>query len=592
MAIASRTALRARKKKAFSCIQAGRFGEAGKILSGVCKSDPRDPEAHFLFGVVNGQLGHLTEAVEYCRKAVKLKPDYFDAWYNLAQAYMHCDKPQDAASAYKSVIGLKPDYVEAHYNLGYALEQMGDYEAAIKSYREAVRVKPDYAEAYCNLGNLINNINQGSKAEGLGYLKLAVRINPGYLKGRLYLGRALAQNGDIDEALEQYDKILEQDSRHVEALCAKALAYEKSGDFDKAARVLEPLLAQPDSNVAGAYAAVAVHIDKTEAAIRYMEAILVKGGLNHSEARTLHFQLGKLLDRSGEYERAFKHFRQGNELKRSNYDIDAELLSFDGIRNFFTSSRMGGLPRSTELSETPVFIVGMPRSGTTLIEQILDSHPRVFGAGELVFVEDSAGAIGARSGPGRGYPDCLEKMNSKVMEAVSAGHLRKLQEFAPDALRVVDKMPHNFRYLGLIELLFPGARVIHCMRHPCDTCLSIYSYDFNAMHAYSTDLGWLGRYYLKYQELMEHWKSVLRIPILDVKYEELVSDQEAMTRRLIEFCGLDWEEECLAFHKNKRSVNTISYDQVRRPIYAKSVARWRHYEQQLEPLRRALNLYD
>lgn len=592
MAVASRAVLRARKKKAFSCIQANRFDEARTILSGICKANPRDAETHFLFGVVNGQLGLLDDAIEHCATAVKLKPDYVDAWYNLAQAYMHSDRPQDAVAAYKKVTDLKSDYVEAHFNLGFALEQLGDYASAIKSYRKAVSIKPDYAEAYCNLGNLINNINQGSKLEGLSYLKLAVRINPAYLKGRLYLGRALSQNGGIEEALEQYDKILEQEPRHIEALCAKALAYEKKGDFQNAAALLEPLLDQVDIHVAGAFAAVAVHIDRSEEAIQSMEAVLDKGGINSSDARSLHFRLGKLLDRAGEYERAFNHFSQANKLKPFEYDVDAALSSFDDIRNFFTPSRMADLPRSAELSVTPIFIVGMPRSGTTLIEQILDSHPQVYGAGELVFVEDSASAIGARSGRNRGYPDCMDGVSSKVIEEISARHLKKLQEFAPDALRIVDKMPHNFRYLGLIELLFPGARVIHCMRHPCDTCLSIYSYDFNAMHAYSTDLGWLGQYYLKYQELMEYWKSVLQIPILDVKYEELVSDQETMTRRLIEFCGLDWDEQCLAFHKNKRSVNTISYDQVRQPIYAKSVARWRHYEQQLEPLRRVLNLFD
>jgi len=592
MVAISRTVLRARKKKAYSSIQANRFEDARKILSGVCKSAPRDPEAQFLLGVVSGQLGRLVEAINHCAKAVKLKPDYVDAWYNLAQAHMHCDMAQDAVSAYKKVIELKPDYVEAHYNLGYAMEQLGDYESAVSSYRMAVCIKPDYAEAYCNLGNLINNINQSSRSEGLNYLKLAVRINPAYLKGHLYLGRALNQMGQIDEALEHYDKILKQDPRHIEAICAIALAYEKSGDFDKAAMFLEPLLDQTDINVANAFAVVAVHIGRTEEAIQRMEAVLEKGGLGKSDARALHFKLGKLLDRSGEYQRAFNHLNQGNILKRSDYDVEVVLSDFDTIRSFFDSSRMANLPRSTNASETPVFIVGMPRSGTTLTEQILDSHPQVFGAGELVFVEDSVSAIGACSGLGKDYPDCLEGASGKVMEEISAGHLKKLQHLAPDAMRIVDKMPHNFRYLGLIELLFPGARVIHCMRHPYDTCLSIYSYDFNAMHGYSTDLGWLGQYYLKYQELMEHWKSVLRVPMLDVRYEDLVSDQEKTMRQIIDFCGLPWDERCLSFHKNQRSVNTISYDQVRRPIYTKSVARWRHYEQYLEPLRDILDIND
>ena len=265
-------------------------------------------------------------------------------------------------------------------------------------------------------------------------------------------------------------------------------------------------------------------------------------------------------------------------------------MQFDKIIEFFCEEKLSALPRSDNQSQTPVFIVGMPRSGTTLVEQILDSHSQVFGAGELTLTENTDVALCTRTGQRKNYPLYLSDTTQQMLNDAANRHLEKLKALAPDAARVLDKMPHNFRYLGLIELLFPRARVIQCARDPLDTCLSIYSHDFNGMHGYSTDLAWLGQYFLEYQALMDHWIQVLTIPILVVNYEDIVVDQERMTRKLVEFCGLPWEEQCLHFYRNKRSVNTFSYDQVRRPIYNKSVARWRHYEGYLGPLKRALGI--
>lgn len=572
-------------------MQVGRTQEAFDICKAICKQGSKDAEAWFLYGAVSGQLGQFENAITCCRKAVGLKPDYLGAWYNLAQAHMHCNRTVEAIAAYRKAIDLKPDYVEAHFNLGYAMEQSGDYAAAINSYRKAVDVKPDYVEAYCNLGNLMNNINQGPREDGIAYLRLALRIDPSFSKGWIYLGRALQQTGRLDEALESFDKVLDKEPDNMEAIGAKSLVYEKQGEFDKAYSLLQPLLETADFNVANAFAAVAATLGKSDEAIALLEDVLRRARLPASDSRTLHLRLGRLLDKKGDYDAAFDHYLRGNALKRSDYDADAVLGRFDEIRDFFSESRMAGLPRATNRSQTPVFIVGMPRSGTTLVEQILDSHPSVFGAGELTFMEDSDNALQARAGKGTmRYTTYMETLTLDMLDDVANRHLVRLLGLAPDAQRIVDKMPHNFRYLALIELLFPAARVIHCARHPFDTCLSIYTHDFNAMHAYATDLAWLGQYYRKYMELMDHWKRVLSLPILDVSYEAVVADQKGMTRKLVEFCGVPWDEQCLTFYKNKRSVNTISYDQVRQPIYSKSVARWRHYERHLGPLKQALGI--
>ena len=238
----------------------------------------------------------------------------------------------------------------------------------------------------------------------------------------------------------------------------------------------------------------------------------------------------------------------------------------------------------------PVFIVGMPRSGTTLAEQILASHPQVFGAGELPDIDDISRQL-ERVVPGNlKYPDCMELAAADTLRAARDGYLRKLADLSSGAHRVTDKMPHNFEHLGLIAALFPNARIVHCIRNPLDTCLSIYFNDFNAGHGYATDLGMLGEHYNEYHRMMMHWKNVLPIKIFDLVYEDIIRDQEQISRQLLAYCGLDWDPACLEFYKNKRTVSTFSYDQVRKPIYTGSVERWRRYEKFLEPLIKALSV--
>jgi hypothetical protein len=230
----------------------------------------------------------------------------------------------------------------------------------------------------------------------------------------------------------------------------------------------------------------------------------------------------------------------------------------------------------------------MPRSGTTLVEQILASHPAVFGAGELLRVGEIAQRLPSALGSRLDYPLCLADFSQQAADAAAQEYLDYLQSLSGgEATRVTDKMPGNFMHLGLIDLLFPGARIIHCMRDPLDTCLSCYSQNFNG-HEYTHDLSHLGHFYRDYQRIMQHWRGVVRVPVLEVQYEALVEDPEPGSRRLIEFCGLPWDDSCLRFYENKRTVVTASYDQVRRPIYKTSTERWRNYERHIDPLKAAL----
>jgi hypothetical protein len=307
----------------------------------------------------------------------------------------------------------------------------------------------------------------------------------------------------------------------------------------------------------------------------------------------LHFALGKLQDELADYDAAFANFAAGNGIEKRPFDHLANAVFFEHIKDTYAREKTH-LAVSNNDSTVPIFIVGMPRSGTSLVEQILASHPRVYGAGELTAINYLMTHFDLLTGNAT-FPSGAATVSVTVLNEISHKHIKHLRALSDEAgmkdvLRVTDKMPHNFICLGLIAQLFPKAKIIHCQRDPLDTCLSIYFQHFNTHHAYANDLTALGQYYRQYDSLMKHWQAVLpsTMPILNINYEALVADQATWSRRLIEFAGLDWDEACMRFFNAKRNVNTPSYDQVRKPIYTKSVERWRHYDAHIASLKHAL----
>jgi Sulfotransferase family len=316
---------------------------------------------------------------------------------------------------------------------------------------------------------------------------------------------------------------------------------------------------------------------------------LLKGGTTAGEA-SLYFTAAELLDRAGRYDEAFSLAAKGNGLYRGErYDPAAyEHLTYPQIE-YFTRERIGSMPKATVRSDKPVFIVGMPRSGTSLVEQILASHPAVHGAGELDFIHHvwvgMLDMLGSNFGQ---YPKCLDHLTTEQVDGMADVYLAPLVAMKPDAMRITDKMPQNFLHLGLIASLFPGARIIHCMRDPMDTCLSCFMTHFNHPQPFKHDLAQLGHFYRLYEKLMAHWKAVIDLRTLEVSYEEVVANPKEQSRRMVEFLGLPWDDRCLAFHQTKRPCATASVMQVRRPVYNSSVGRWRHYEKHLGRLQTAL----
>ena len=563
------------------------------------------------------------EAEASYRDAIRIKPDYAKAYANLGYVLRLQKKFDEAVTNYRLALRIDPDVAMVHYNLGLVQEELGSFGEAMESYRNTARLKPDYAEPYIRLavisqsqGNYPESVAnyrsalriqpdnaeiynglatalalQGKQDQAAPCYQQALRINPDYAEAYVGLGAALMPLGKPHEAMACCEKALEIEPGHVNATALAANIAIHLGDKQKAYEVLRPLLDAgiEHANVALAFGEISKDLGREKEAIAMIEKLL--NGRHMLTAPTklnMHFSLGKLHDATGDYDKAFAHYRTGNELKPLTFDPQRHAIETDSIMALHNADFMARMPRASVQSDRPVFIVGMVRSGTSLVEQILASHPSVHGAGELPDIIQTVLSLHSTLGTDLPYPRCMSFLTQDRLDMIAQRYLDHLTELSPSAVRIIDKMPGNFMYLGLIELLFPGARVIHCMRDPMDSCLSAYFQDFSRSHPYSYDLPNLGAFYKDYYRLMQHWKSVLRIPLLEVQYEDLVANQEQVSRKLVEFCGLEWDDRCLQFHETQRFVGTASYDQVRRPLYKKSVARWKNYEEYLNLLKKAL----
>ncbi len=533
----------------------GHSHEALQLYRKILADRPDQVDALNLSGVANLELNHVGEAVKLLQAAVRLQPSYAEAHNNLGNALQAAGRLDEAAAAYRRAIGIKPGYAEAHYNLGILLQKSNDTAGAVAAYRRAVAIQPNFAEAYNSLGAVLQP--QGKVDEAIGCYRSAVAIDPDYAEPYNSLGAALAMKGRHDEAIVEFEKAL----------------------------AIKPGLVSPYNGIAAAK-----KVRPDDDLILRIEKILREENFFSDEKSTLYFALGKCFDDIGEFDKAFHHFRIANDISRksSAFDFAAFTEKIDRLIKVFSPAFFAERRAFGSESERPVFIVGMPRSGTTLIEQIVASHPNVFGAGELPLFHRTAVGLPAIQNTTASYPECAALMNDSTVARFADEYLTHLDALSPHTDRVTDKMPENFQHLGLISLLFPHARVIHCQRDPLDTCLSCYFLDFTGWLPFTYDLTKLGQYYHQYLRLMAHWRTALPTPVLEVRYEDLVADKEAVSRRMIAFCGLDWDDACLAFHETDRPILTGSHWQARQSIYKSSVGRWRRYEQHLGPLKQAL----
>jgi tetratricopeptide (TPR) repeat protein len=576
---------------------------------------PDFPEGHASLGNAQRRLGRLEEAAACYRRAVVMKPDYAEALLNLGDTLFALRRFEPSAASYRSLLQLAPDFVEAHNNLGNVMRDMGQLASAVESFRAAIALKPAYAEAHNNLGNALLDLGQIETA--VESYRRATELKPDYYKAYSNLGSALRELGKLEEAAQCFEQALAIEPDCLEALTNSALLQRLQGRSRLAeASLLRALQHNPasapviiglaelsadkgrfteaedlyrrafalDADSAAAWAGIA-DLRKMGAAdadwIAQAERLALQPRRPREDAQ-LHFSIGKYRDDVGEYDRAFASFRRANEtVKTYRPAHDRQQLSqtFEFVKELYDRDWIEQARVRAEVDPRPLFVVGMPRSGTSLAEQILASHPAVFGGGELSFWKSASLEVGAatlREGP-----------SVDLSARFAREYLQMLGELAPECARVVDKMPANFAHLGMIHAALPAARIIHMRRNPIDTCLSIYFQNFHIAHSYSNDLGDLAHYYEEYLGVMEHWRAILPADaVLDVPYEALVQDPETWSRKMVEFADLPWDEACLNFHQTRRSVSTFSKWQVRQKINTTSVERWRNYAAFVGPLLR------
>jgi tetratricopeptide (TPR) repeat protein len=465
----------------------------------------------------------------------------------------------------------------------------GDVRLAWKLSEQLLQNDKNNAEAL---------IMQGQVALAQNHFDLAARqvlkaatLRPTDIRPDLLLAEIRIHQGRYDKAVARCDKVLRRQPDHPQAVAGKADAYEKSGQRDKARAVLQPLIegGRETTQQAIIQAQLDLHERNHEAVIALTTKHLRQARDQGQEFPHLHFLQGRALEHAKRYDDAFAAYERGNTALAADFDADTWRQQGDGQIEVFTTQRFAEVPRAGHGSELPVFVLGMPRSGSTLVETILAAHPDVAAAGEFPAMEEIVYSIGSDIGSNLPYPACIEDLDPNDVDTVAGKYLDRLRGIDDEANRIVDKYLNNYVHIGLLAVLFPQARIIHCRRHPLDTCFSCFQTPlWPTVHPYATDLANLGVVFLEYERIMRHWRDALEIPMLEVQYEAMVADQEGTTRRLLEFCGLEFDERCLRYYEVGGPVQTASYDQVNRPIYSSSVRRYKNFEKHLGPLTEAL----
>jgi tetratricopeptide (TPR) repeat protein len=480
----------------------------------------------------------------------------------------------------QGLVHREPANAAALNDLGATLCKVGEYLEGERRFRQALSLNPNYAEASCNLGNVLRWI--GSMQESEIYLRRALKLKPNYREARTSLGLTLAHVGRLRDARARFDKVLKTAPRETEALFGLGLIAKLEGRFSEAEALFKRVL-EYRPKTAGALAALPAVRRMTPADRDWLQEAkaLIKAGVNLLEEADLRFAIGKFHDDLGEFDEAFRSFNAANTMLRTvapRYDRKDRDEFIEGMLHNYSKDVIAAVGASASSSARPLFVLGMPRSGTSLTEQILASHPSIFGAGELEFWSTFAGAHkpGVREG----------LLDQAARDKLAQDYLRALQGRTEGESRVIDKTPVNSDYIGLIYSVFPNARFIYMERDPIDVCLSCYFQQFVASKSFAMDLSDLAHYYKGHRQLFKHWQSILpEQSILVVPYAELVRDQERWTRKMLDFVGLEWDDRCLSFHETERAVVTASAWQVRQRIYTGSVGRSLAYKKHLGPLK-------
>jgi len=531
------------------------------------------------------QAGRRQEAEGLYRQVLGQQPNHAAALHFLGLLLHQTGRSEEGLDLIEQSVTLQPGNADFLNNMGTVMRDLGRIAAAVDFFRGAVDIRPDQLAARDNLGSSLKQLGQLDAAEEI--YRGTIGRNPFHVRARVGLAETLQEAGRLDESIALFREALSIRPKDAELLYGLGVAMMEKGKLDEAAGLARQAVAIAP-NMAKAWLLLTQVKRQTERdkELAGMEAEHAKAPQGSLARMQLSFGLGKVNDDLKDYGRAFDYFAEGNAIRRKiiNYDpvrtrdeFEAMKAAFDAA--FFEKHRSSGIS-----DDTPIFVVGMPRSGTTLVEQIIASHPQVYGAGELNILKTAVGKQFPMSMPG-GFPAGIADMPDKAFAEAGQAYLDMLHSRYPGYRHVTDKMPGNFLLVGFLHMMLPKAKIVHCARDAAATCLSIFKVHFRGdSHRYGYDLGELADFHNLYTDIMAHWHKVLPGVVHDVRYEDFVADQEGQTRALIAHLGLPWDDKVLSFHETDRPVRTASAAQVRQPMYQGSVDLWKRYGDRLKPL--------
>jgi len=564
----------------------GKMADAVKSYEQAIALQPGFAEAHNNLGITFQELGQLDEAVKCYEEALVIQPDYIEVLNNHGNTLKLLGQTDEALNSYKQALSINPDYADAHNNIGIIYHEMGQFDEAIKCYKKVIAIKPEHAEAHNNLGVTLNKLTQFHEA--INSYEQALAINPNYDEAHFNLGVTLYELGQSDEALNSYKRTLVINPDYADAHNNIGNILQDLGQLDEAfSSYVHALAIDPDNAEFHRNLALLKNYKEGDTQFAHMQSLLSSNNLIQSERIHLCFALAKSYADLGKKDKLFKVLNEGNQLRKEelNYLIERDLNNHSVHKKLFINT-VSNSSSYESLTVRPIFIVGMPRSGTSLVEQIISSHHKVYGAGELNALDKLIAPI---------FNDYLAHNNAlseKNFLSIRQGYFNNLSSLNVSESIITDKMPTNFANIGFIVKAFPEAKIIHLKRDAMAVCWSIYQRYFPSESlGFPYDMKDLGQFYNSYTELMTFWHELSPNQIYDISYEDLTMNQEEETRKLLEYCELDWDENCLNFHKNKRAVKTASSSQVRDKMYQGSSNVWKKYEAQLKPLINTLNYF-